>query len=66
MDLTPENKAYIDKMTYIELLSRWRFSADSNTWFQGDTGQYWSQRMTELRDIDPQAAVQASKTIGWR
>jgi len=49
MDLTTENKNYIDNMSYYDLLSKWRFAPIGDPWFQGETGEYWSKRMAELR-----------------
>lgn len=66
MDLTPENKASIDKMDYESLLYRWRNAPVGDPWFQGETGDYWKQRMTELRNANPAGHVKASKNIGWR
>ena len=65
MDLTPENKALIDKMSYTQLLNKWRFAPSGDPWFQGETGEYWGDRMNEKRNENPGAAVQASKDIGW-
>ena len=65
MKLTPENKKYIDSLSYESLLRRWRFGPVGDKWFQDETGDYWGQRMAELRDKDPAGAVSASKTIGW-
>jgi len=65
MKLTPENKAHIDAMSYESLLSRWRNAPIGDTWFQGETGEYWGKRMAEMRDADPGGAVAASKRIGW-
>lgn len=64
MDLTPENKKKIDDMSYESLLSSWRFATAGNAWFQGETGQYWSKRMKELRENSADH-VGASKSIGW-
>ena len=64
MELTQENKDHIDSLSYEELLSRWRFSPAGYPWFQGDTGDYWSKRMKELREKGADH-VSASKTIGW-
>ena len=64
MDLTPENKAHIDSMSYEGLLSHWRFAPVGDTWFQGETGKYWSARMAELRNGGTDH-VGASKSIGW-
>lgn len=67
MKLTAENKAYIDKLSYEQLLERWRCTPIGDPWFEGETGIYWSERMTELseqttelRGNDQQVA--ASKT----
>jgi len=64
MNLTAENKERIDSMTYEQLLSRWRFAAVGDVWFQGETGDYWAKRMRELREqgVDH---VAASKRLGW-
>jgi len=64
MDLTPENKASIDKMDYEGLLHRWRNAPIGDPWFQGETGEYWGKRMKELREQGANH-VQASKNIGW-
>ena len=53
MDLTPENKQYIDGLSHYDLLSHWRFAPVGNKWFQGETGEYWQKRMIELKEKDP-------------
>ena len=63
MQLTKENKEYIDSLSYESLLSRWRFALSGDSWFQGETGEYWSKRMGELRDQVDYVAI--SKRIGW-
>lgn len=65
MHLTPENKAQIDSMSYIELLSLWRFAPAGDPRFQGETGAYWGSRMNELKNANPAEAVEASKSLGW-
>jgi len=65
MDLTPERKAIIDNYSYEQLLRRWRFAPTGDPWFQGETGDYWGNRMTFLRDQNNEAHVAASKRIGW-
>jgi hypothetical protein len=65
MELTPENKKHIDAMSYQGLLSKWRFAPIGDPWFQGETGEYWGERMKELNEKDPGGAVTASKAIGW-
>jgi hypothetical protein len=65
MTLTEENKKYIDSLTYAQLLEKWRFSPPGDLWFQDETGAYWGRRLANLRDEDPDNAVQASKDLGW-
>ncbi len=67
MDLTPEKKDYIDKLSYSALLFHWRFAPSGDSWFQGETGKYWGERMSELRDSPggQEKHVAASKNIGW-
>jgi len=65
MELTAENKAHVDSMTYAQLLQKWHFSPAGNEWFQGQTGEYWGRRMSELKNADPGGAVAASKWVGW-
>lgn len=65
MDLTPENKTYIDSLNYEALLRSWRLSPAGNPWFQGETGVYWGAQMAKLRAADQAGAVAASKRIGW-
>ncbi len=64
MELTPENKAHIDSLSYETLLRRWRHAPAGDPWFQGETGDYWSERMGELRQQGADH-VGASKRIGW-
>ena len=64
MELTAENKAHIDNLSYEGLLRSWRFASSGNEWFQGETGKYWGERMKELRDKGADH-VGASKSIGW-
>jgi hypothetical protein len=40
MQLTEENKKYIDGLSYESLLSKWRFAPVGDKWFEGDTGTY--------------------------
>lgn len=65
MELTADNKKHIDNLTYEQLLSRWRFAPIGDPWFQGETGDYWGERMSELRSADNAQHVRASKKIGW-
>jgi len=63
MILTDENKTYIDSLDHYQLLERWRFAAVGDLWFQGDTGVYWSLRMSGLSKADPAQAVRNSKDL---
>ena len=65
MKLTPENKAHIDGLSYRDLLEEWRFAPVGDPWFTDETGDYWSERMAELR-AQRADHVGASKSIGWR
>ena len=67
MELTPENKAAIDAKSYEELLRGVRYEPLGSEWFQGETGEYWNQRMNELRALPggDERHVAASKSIGW-
>ena len=67
MELTEKNKAYIDGLSYEALLSRWRFAPVGDPWFQGETGKYWGERMSELRSQPGgnEKHVAASKSLGW-
>lgn len=67
MNLTPENKAYIDNHSYYGLLERWRNSPAGDPWFQGETGQYWAKVMRERRAQTGGDVIhtEASNIIGW-
>ena len=67
MQLTEENKKYIDSLSYDDLLSHWRFAAPGNDWFQGETGKYWSEKMNDIRNSPGGNAIHvaASKLAGW-
>jgi len=65
MNLTEKNKKYIDSMSYCGLLNKWRFAPVGDPWFQGETGDYWGKRMSELRKAGADH-VGASKALGWK
>ena len=65
MKLTPENKAVIDGKTYLELLRGWRFLPAGDPWFQGETGEYWGQRMYDIGQRNPEMHTRVSKQVGW-
>ncbi len=66
-DLTDEKKKYIDSLPYPELLERWRYAPCGNEWFRGEVGDYWKERMEELRSQPggDQMHTLASKSVGW-
>jgi hypothetical protein len=64
MNLTPELKAKIDELDYESLLRKWRFAVCGAELFQGASGEYFKQRMIELRDKHPEPHV-VSKRVGW-
>ncbi len=65
MNLTEENKKYIDSLSITGLLSKIRYAPPGDPWFQGETGDYWMKRYAEVRNADPEAHTRASKDIGW-
>jgi len=67
MKLTPKLKAQIDAKSYEQLLSRWRFAPVGDPMFQGESGDYWADRMSKMR-AEPGGDTRhivASKSIGW-
>ena len=59
-------KQWIDAASYEELLRKWRFEPSGSDWFAGDVGAYFVAAMKRKREeIGHDAAVQASKSIGW-
>jgi len=54
-------------MSYEGLLSWWRNVPIGDPWFQGETGEYWGERMRDLRSRPGGKAehVRSSKSIGW-
>lgn len=63
--LTSEKKARIDSMSYEGLLSHWRFAPAGDPLFLGETGEYYTVRMAELRSKGADH-VGASKRLGWK
>ncbi len=68
MKLTKENKDYIDSLSYTDLLYKWRFTVVGDPLFQDETGEYFGNRMRELRNKPGgnKMHVAASKLIGWK
>lgn len=59
---TESMKRWIDNASYEQLLNKWRFAPAGDPFFLGEIGEYYSARMSELRNAQH---VQASKSIGW-
>jgi hypothetical protein len=64
MDLSEKAEKYIDSLSYEQLLHGWRYAKAGDQWLQGETGEYWGNRMAELRKNGADH-VAASKAIGW-
>ena len=64
MKFTPEIKAAIDAKPYFE---RVRYAPPGDSWFLGETGEYWLSRMETLRAAPGgnEHHVACSKAIGW-
>jgi len=65
MELTTENKAYIDSLSHYNLLQKIRFAPSGDKWFEGETGKYWMERYAIKRAENPGQAVADSKDLGW-
>lgn len=67
MDLTLENKVYIESLSYEELLRHLRFAPVGDKWFIGKTGEFWVERMKFLRSLPGgnEMHTKTSKKIGW-
>lgn len=50
MKLTKTRKKHIDRLDYLHLLNRWRFASIEDHWIEGETGNYWEQRLAGLWD----------------
>jgi hypothetical protein len=63
---TKEMIEWIDKASYRDLLSKWRFEEGGSPWFCGEIGDYYKKVMFEKRNMLSNAdQVNASKSIGW-
>ncbi len=63
---TEEMKIEIDKMSYKELMSKWRFAPVGSPWFAGEIGNYYEKQMTAKRgEVGNDEHVRTSKEIGW-
>ncbi len=59
-------KKWIDNASYEQLLSKWRFAPAGDPFFQDEIGNYYSEVMRKKKEeCGPDAAVKASKKLGW-
>lgn len=59
-------KEWIDNASYVELLRKWRFSKSGDPFFQGEIGEYYKEKMEEVKKSLPHSeVVAASKRVGW-
>lgn len=66
MVIESEMIKWIDNATYEQLLKKWRFAPSGDPFFEGATGEYYTQKMRDKRkEIGNDAQVAASKRIGW-
>ncbi len=63
--MTPEQKAWIDSASVMQLLEHWRFAPSGDPLLMGDTGTYYAKVLNERRDADPARYTAASKALGW-
>ena len=64
--MTDEHRDWIDNATYEQLLRKWRFAKVGDPMFRDDTGDYYAKaRARKKEEVGPEAAVAASKRIGW-
>lgn len=64
MKLTHDLKTEIDKKSMVELLERVRNAPIGDSMFQGESGDYWLKRLSELRVTKgPAVWTAASKSI---
>lgn len=63
--MIPENiKNWIDNASYENLLEKWRNAQIGSPFFQGEAGEYYSEKMEEKRaQIGNAAHIAASKSI---
>jgi hypothetical protein len=54
-------KAQIDVMSREEMARRWRFAPVGDPMFQGEVGDYFTERFKKLGGFSPEI----SKKIGW-
>ena len=64
MPINPNMQKIIDKMSYEEMLRKWRFTPSGSPFFEGELGQYFKKRMLLLRNFVDHEEI--SKKVGWK
>jgi hypothetical protein len=59
--MTNEQKAKIDAMSQYQLCELWRFAKCPNPLLQGDTGDYFAERLKQMGGFTPEI----SRDLGW-
>lgn len=62
--MTPKQKEWVDKASYIQLLDRWRNAPIGDSIFIDDIENYYQEAMKKKR-ISDEEHTKASKQIGW-
>jgi len=64
--MVEELKNKIDRMSYRELLVKWRFAPVGHSFFQGEIGDYFKEAIGKKRkEHTEEELMQISKDIGW-
>ena len=59
-------KDWIDRASYEDLLRKWRNAPVGSPFFQGEIGDYYSEKMKQKRiEVGPAEHTRVSKSIGW-
>ena len=59
-------KQQIDEMDYESMLRLWRNATVGHPMLQGETGDYYAEKMKQKRkEVGNAEHVRASKSIGW-
>lgn len=61
--MTKEEKEWIDKASYRELIHKWRYEPTMSGYFAGERGEYFAKVLKEKGAGCDHVA--ASKDIGW-
>ncbi len=59
--MTDEEKKTIDGMSQYDLCRKWRFAKTGDPLLQGETGDYFANRLKEKGGFTPEI----SKDLGW-